>query len=575
VTGPDAASTRSDRRIETDICVIGAGPAGIAFAREWIGSSLRVDILESGGLAPEPDAQDLGAGITTSGYLRRDSIRDGRARAWGGTANTWLYTTQPTDGRAYARSVPPEPIDFAPMPAAGRDGWPIAFDELAAWYPRAQACWNGAPFDYRPDRWGAAEHAPLSFADGILRTGIVQHGPHDAFTLRYRDDLRRAPNVRIHVRHTVLALEGDATGDTIRLARAVEGEGNGVEIHARMFVVAGGGIENAQLLLLSDPTRPGGPGNRHDVVGRWVTDHPEFRMGALEPTGTDVFNRLGLYDIRWVDGFMVAGMLTIADDVKAARGLLNTSVALVPQPAAFGSAANRSLATLAGLARRQVGAGLGRDVATVVRHPMDVARAIGMRNRPYHEFAGGWSGPGSHRDRFRTIEVYAASEQAPDPDNRVTLDTRRDALGRQRPRLRWEWSAADRRNVEGSIGLYVDALEAAGLGHFRRWVELDGPGRPSWTGIHHPMGATRMHADPREGVVDAECAVHGIANLYVAGSSVFPTGNGYANPTLTILALAIRLADHLKSGTASNVAEGSLAIPLDDRPEGLSAAASG
>lgn len=541
-------------RIETDICVIGAGPAGITFAREWVGSRTRVTLLESGGYTPEAAARDLGRGTTVSTYLDRDGIENGRDRQFGGTANRWLYNTVPNDGRAYARSLPPEPMDFERRPGVGHDGWPVSLADLAPWFARAQAVWNSAPFDYRLERWGADREPPLEFPPGTVRTGIVQHGPRDVFTTRYRDDLLASGNVTILIGHTVVALEADATGDTIGRARVVRSDGRLVEVVARTFVLACGGIENAQLLLLSEPTSPGGPGNRHDVVGRYVMDHPEFRLGTIEPAGRDVFDRLGLYDIRWEGRHLVAGMLTLEEELKRRDALLNTCVALVPQRAGFGSPANRSLATtLSAIARREWPAGTVSRLWTLAASATDTARVVGMRRRPYHEFAGGWSQPGPHRDRFRVIEAHAASEQAPDPENRVMLGLGHDALGRRRPHLRWEWSGRDRANVARSAAHYRDAFEAAGLGRFRPWVEFEGAGRPQFAGIHHPMGGTRMHPDPREGVVDTDGAVHGLANLYITGSSVFTTGNGYANPTLLLLALTIRLADHLKGALAAPV----------------------
>lgn len=531
--------------IETDVCVIGAGPAGIAFARGLVGSDVRVDVLESGQLGPDAAADDLARGRTVSRYLAPGSIAHGRHRQFGGTANLWIYHSQPLDGRTYARSLPPQPMDFEP--SAARDhAWPFGMAELDPWMPAAQSTWNDGPYDYRPESWGAAD-MPLLDAGGTLRSGVVQHGPSDVFTLRYRDELLGAPNVTVRTGHTVLSLEADRGGDRIARALVARADGSRVEVGAQVFVLAGGGIENVQTLLLSAPTRPGGPGNRHDVVGRYVTDHPEFRLAALEPRDRRVFDALAFYDLRWHGRSLVAGMLSLADDIKRADGLLNSSIALVPQPAGFGSPANRSLATLIGAAHGEWPSPVLRHAATVARSPRDAWRVVAMRQRPYHEFAGGWSRPGPHRDRFAVIEAYAATEQSPSATNRVTLDRTTDALGRARPRLDWAWTAADRANVERSIAHYREAFDVAGLGRFHRWVELDGPGRPWFTGIHHPMGGTRMDADPRMGVVDENAAVHGLENLYVAGSSVFSTGLGYANPTLTILALAIRLSEHVKS----------------------------
>jgi len=150
----------------------------------------------------------------------------------------------------------------------------------------------------------------------------------------------------------------------------------------------------------------------------------------------------------------------------------------------------------------------------------------------------GWSRLRGKPRRFAALELLLNLEQAPDPDNRVTLDAACDRFGLPKPALHWRWRALDQANLVRLRALVADELERHGLGR----VEVaDAPPDPN---AHHHMGTTRMHDDPRQGVVDADCRVHGTSNVYVAGSSVFTTV-GYANPTLTIVALAIRLADHL------------------------------
>ena len=170
-----------------------------------------------------------------------------------------------------------------------------------------------------------------------------------------------------------------------------------------------------------------------------------------------------------------------------------------------------------------------------------------MRRQRYREFSGGWSRPQVDRRGFGRIEIHVATEQSADRENRIGLAATRDGLGRQRASLQWRWSENDRHNIARSLSILTAQIEGTRLGRVTRWVEFDGAGRPFFTGLHHPMGGTRMHPDPRHGVVDENCLVHGTANLYVAGSSVFPNGHGYPNPTLSLIALAIRLADHMKA----------------------------
>ncbi len=151
----------------------------------------------------------------------------------------------------------------------------------------------------------------------------------------------------------------------------------------------------------------------------------------------------------------------------------------------------------------------------------------------------------SYRQPRRRRQLRTFVEAAPNRESRVSLSNQRDGLGLKRAEVDWRLSAIDDRSVTRHHEILREEIARAGLGRVE--FDLDGcsiPTLPSMTGVGHHMGTTRMHEDPREGVVDSDCRVHGVANLFVAGSSVFPT-SGSANPTLTIVALALRLADHL------------------------------
>jgi choline dehydrogenase-like flavoprotein len=531
--------------IETDVCIVGAGPAGIAIARELIGLPFRVCLLESGGFEDDVPAQELDIGAVDSRHFRSDALVNGRHRQFGGTTNLWLYDTEPRSGRRFARCLPPEPVDLEPREDPARNGWPVSLDALRPFYERAQATWNGGPYDYTVESWSDPATPPLALGGDVV-TKMCQHGPSDVFSLRYRDDLLAADNVTVLTGSTAARLEWDGGGRSIRRVRVVRADGSTFAVSARAVILAGGGIENVQLLLLSDAERAGtGHGSEH--LGRHIADHPEFRMGTIEPHDADIVRQLGLYDLRWVGRFIVGAYLTLSEERKRADGLLNLSAVLTPQPAGFGSPAHRSIASLFALTHGERPHHIARDARTIARAPREAVGIMRGRGSRYHEYRGGWSRPDVDPRRFATIEVHGSAEQTSDPDNRITLDDRRDRIGRRRARLRWRWSPTDQASTQRSIRAVADELEAAGVGRFSQWVEFEGPSRPVWDGIHHPMGGTRMHADPNLGVVDPDGRVHGSDNLYIAGSSVFPNGHGYANPTLTILALSIRLADHLKS----------------------------
>jgi choline dehydrogenase-like flavoprotein len=162
---------------------------------------------------------------------------------------------------------------------------------------------------------------------------------------------------------------------------------------------------------------------------------------------------------------------------------------------------------------------------------------------------GGWSSLRNNRRRFHSFELVLQAEQAPAPNNRVILGDTKDEFGLPRPRVVSNWSDIDIVSIRKTTRILALEFERAGIGRFIPDDEGGSPQLYQLGGAHHHMGTTRMHTDPKEGVTDENGRLHGLQNVFVAGSSLFPTG-GYANPTLTLLALALRLADHLKARRA-------------------------
>ena len=303
------------------------------------------------------------------------------------------------------------------------------------------------------------------------------------------------------------------------------------------MVLATGGIENPRLLLLSRRVHRRGLGNDRDLVGRFFAERLSARTGYVVPATRELIDRTGLYAIHSAaPGVGVQGALRVRDEAQRERQLLNCAFFLMTRDLSLTTEAVRSVATLAKARRR-------RPLPPgMVGHVRNIAIGIGdldlfTRDRLRRS-----------DDASKILALRAQAEQAPNPDSRVTLGTRRDRFGQPVARVDWRPAVSDRASIRASQEAVDEALRAAGLGHVELMLGDEHPPALLEGNFHH-LGATRMHTDPSMGVVDADCRVHGVRNLYVAGSSVFPT-YGCSNPTLTVVALALRLADHLKKQVA-------------------------
>jgi choline dehydrogenase-like flavoprotein len=526
----DARELASDQQIDADVCIVGAGPAGISVARELIGNGARVWLLESGGRDVEHRAQQLNVGQSVGYPIHL--LHQSRVRAFGGTSRHWF---SPGDESWAAR--PLDPIDFEVRPGIRYSGWPIDRTDLDFYYADAQALCGLGPFDYDPARWSDPLRTPtLPLPPGPVETTVFHHGTMDFDG--YYQELVQAPNVTLLLQATVVELATEGNPGLVDRVELRRDDGSRAFVRARLVVLAAGGIENPRLLLLSRGVHPRGLGNDRDLVGRFFAERLSARTGYIVPSTPDLIGRSGFYPIRAVEPEVhVQGALRVADAAQREAQLLNSAFFLLSRDLSFTAEAVRSLATLIKARRRwPLPPGLLGYMGNIVTGFGDlgaVARARLRRPNAAHS----------------VLTMRAQAEQAPNPDSRVTLGTRRDRFGLPVARVDWRPTASDRDSIRASQKAIDAALRAAGLGHVEFMMGDEHPPTLLEGNFHH-LGATRMHVDPTMGVVDADCRVHGVRNLYVAGSSVFPT-YGCSNPTLTVVAMALRLADHLKKQLAA------------------------
>jgi len=546
----DSHTLANGQVIETDICIIGAGPAGTTAAQEFLGSSLTVALLESGGLKASNRTQQLSGG-ELSGELY-EPIEDTHLRQVGGTANHWIIKM--ADKQYGYRYAPLDAIDFTQRDYIPNSGWPISRQDLDPYYARAHEACNVGPYRYGPGEWDNGNFEQLPVEQYGVITNYFTFGPTHPFIYGFPARFAQSQNVDLYFNATVVELLCEAQDGVVTTAVVKTLQGHTLLFKAKQFVIASGGYQTARLLLASRQYHPAGLGNEHDVVGRYYMDHSLVPSGNFYPHDLKLINRLGVYDMRLVDAASVLGKLAFSEATLAKEQLRNFTATLFPMPKKRDTEALKSLRSIAMDLKgrrfpKQFLWHLFKALLGVkhLTHVMYQLLAHGAPIMPGFG-QGGWSRTKDNHRKFERLELLAFVEQSPNPNNRVTLINETDELGMPKIKAHFEWTPGDLESIYKASTLMGAALSNTGLGKFVPAGEVNKPVIGA-LGLHHIMGTTRMGNDPASSVCDKDCKVHSLDNLYIASSSVFPTG-GYANPTLTILALAIRVADTLKQKMA-------------------------
>jgi choline dehydrogenase-like flavoprotein len=322
--------------------------------------------------------------------------------------------------------------------------------------------------------------------------------------------------------------------------------GRTIDVRARHYVLAAGGIENPRILLASNSAVPNGVGNAYDLVGRYFMEHPHARGGRI--VGKADWRWLAAFAKQRINGVEVSPAITPAESLQRREGLLNSALTVAVRQPEGGSHP------------------LAKRAYLHVKHrtaPTRVGRSLWKATKQMVRGYTGLTGP-MHpwlMKRLYNLDLalVVRAEQAPNPESRVKLSANRDATGMQRVALDWRLSSVDVDSVAGLVSALGRESRRLGLGTVepaawlanadKQWVSDELVSAHPIGGFHH-MGTTRMSSDPRRGVADGWGRVHGLPNLHIAGSSLFPTG-GWANPTLTILALSLRTADRISADIRS------------------------
>jgi choline dehydrogenase-like flavoprotein len=493
----DARTLAEGSTLEADICIAGGGAAGMTIALDLLSSGLSVVLLESGGSQREVETQVLSDGKMIG--IDTWDLRRMRIRALGGTTGHWSGWCRPL-----------MPQDFEARDYVPYSGWPVKYADLVPYFRRACQTLEIGEFEWDSGARANATGRPLLPVGSAIDHRYYQMSPPTRFARVYGPVLERADNVRVLMFANVTDIRLDAQRVSVESLACSTLEGTTFHVHAGEYVLALGGVENARVLLASRSQQREGVANGHDVVGRYFMEHPHYygSVGVVHPAMLDLtFYRRAPSDFRRADGTPVdiLGALALAAAVSRREKLLNFSATFQ------GPGAGRP----------------GQEKADSTILPASTVQTLLTR------------GNGA----FGATQLSVRSEQSPYRESRITLLDETDALGMPRVALDWRIAAEDDVQMRRAMVLLGRELAAAGLA--RLWIPGDSS-RFVWRqdpGGHH-MGATRMGKDPAVSVVDATCRTHEVRNLYIAGASVFTTG-GDSNPTLTIVALAHRIADKL------------------------------
>jgi choline dehydrogenase-like flavoprotein len=565
----DARTFEDGRTLEADICVAGAGPAGTALATRLAGSSIDVCVLEGGGMEAGDGGQSLYEGKCTGlPYYPFNAVpyplKESRGRGFGGSTTLWGGLCAPL-----------EPIVFEERPWVPHSGWPIDREDLDPYYAIAQRLLEVGPYQYGPEYWEERFPEYRQFLPGsaVVENRVVQfsrsqrEATSDGGTTwtdpkrlntSFRDVLVEAENVTVVTHANVVEIETPPSASTVTGFKARRLDGTSFRAVADQYVLACGGIENPRLLLSSNRHAPMGLGNENDLVGRFFMEHPHVpsaRLSLATPRALMAYRRHFTRDAHQFHFTSRPPVfhLKASEEVQRAEQILNGHLRLDARPSGVRSAQAlwRKMKSMRNGDRSA--SGVSGDIESLWSDFESVASGL-IRALP---------GNDERSYRFGRLNVLTIMEQTPNPDSRITLGEERDALGVRRPELHWQLSDLDRRSARRLNEILGQELRRTGEGRLRvpEWLDderawrpekpavparymLGGSGFPRFWGVCHHMGTTRMAETPSRGVCDKNGRVYGVENLYVSGSSVFPT-SGSVPPTLTIVALAVRLADHL------------------------------
>ena len=527
VRGNEVASGSA---LEFDICIVGAGPAGITLALELESSGKKVAVVESGSTETSKETLDLLNGEVVNHKYRFNSfeypLTTARDKGFGGSSNRWTQ-----DGGWRARAL--DAVDFEERAGVPESGWPFDRSHIDPYYTRAHERLGLEPFTRDRESWFKKTGlCGLFINEGDIRTDVFLRIDNKKFIKTY-DALCASENITLIIDSNVVDIVTESGADSVDYLAIKTLEQNEFSIKAEQFVLASGGLENPRLLLSANNTHAEGIGNQNDLVGRYFMEHPHIYTGYISMASAAMAGKMNFYtELNPAGTGLLEAVASLDEDVLRENNLPNCGVWI--RAISVSGVVKQLLSDLKTFfATRNVP--LHMVIDYIKNFSEDVFNILKITAQRILKGSG-------EKNLFR---LYIESEQIPNPESRVLLAEDEDVLGMKKLKLDWQLLEEDFTTIRKTQELMDQSLRKLGYGHLFKWFGDEVPATTIGIG-NHQMGTTRMNNDPSKGVVDENSKVHGMKNLFVTGASVFPT-SGAANPTMTVVALAIRLADHLKN----------------------------
>ncbi len=497
-------SELTSAHLQTDVLVVGSGAAGITVVEQLRDTGLDVLLVESGGMEPDADVQGLFQARSVGAMIRPE---EGRFRCFGGTTSAWT-----------GRCAPFDTLDFEKRDWVPGSGWPVTADEMDAYYRRAASLLGlGDDWGTDPPAYASADDVgnwPEEIQAFYWRFHSIARGSFLHFGKMVQAQYARSENPRVLLNANLIGLTAASGGKSISEAR-IRLPGNAeVAIGFRTMILCCGAIENTRLLLNFAEDLPDAFGPVAPSIGRWFMQHPRAPTAQIHADARQADTLQKNFNLHRRNGFHYERGFALSSSAQRKMKLLNASAVL----------------------------------RYADRWPDSLMRSrlLPLRRAPEAllRYAAGWE----PRHYNPEIVLHVDVEQVPDRESAITLERERDVLGMRRARIDWKINDADRRTAAALTTFAGAWIEANNLGRVEYIAGLEETGGLTddlMLESYHHLGSTRISHSPATGVVDQNLRVHGLSNLFVCGGSVMPTG-GHANPTFTIVALAMKLADHLK-----------------------------